>query len=88
MAESVRQFLSRIGRKGGRASRRTLGPETARRRVRLREAHQAFRKFRTQCFWFVTPDFQVGFEDIPWVAEQLMKHGGREAWLAGGKLLA
>ena len=88
MTESVRQFLARIGRKGGQASRRALDPEIARRMVRLREARRAFKKFRTQCFWFVAPDFQVGFEDIPWVAEQLMKHGGREAWLAGGKLLA
>lgn len=86
MEESVRQFLSRIGRKGGQASRRTLDPETARRMVRLREARRAFRKYRMQCFWFVDPAFHIGFEDIPWVAEQLMKQGGREAWMAGSML--
>lgn len=86
MKESVRQFLSRIGKKGGQASRRTLDPETARRMVRLREARRAFRKYRTQCFWFVAPEFKVGFEDIDWVAEQLMKHGNRETWLVGSRL--
>jgi hypothetical protein len=86
MDEHIRSFLSRIGTKGGQTSRRTLDPETARRMVRLREARRAFRKFRTQCFWFVDPAFQVGFDDIPWVAEQLMKQGGRAAWMAGSRL--
>jgi len=86
MEESVRQYLSRIGRKGGQASRRALDPEMARRMVQLREARRAFRKYRTQCFWFVDPNFKIGFEDIAWVSAQLMKHGGREAWLLGSRL--
>lgn len=86
MKPEVHQFLSRIGRKGGKASRRTLDPETARRMVRLREARRAFRIFRAQCFWSCAPDYRIGFEDIPWVAQQLMKHGGRAAWEAGARL--
>ncbi len=86
MKDEVREFLSRIGRKGGKASRRTLDPEMARRMVLLREARRAFVKFRTQCFWSYRPDYKIGFEDISWVAQQLMKHGGREAWDAGAKL--
>jgi hypothetical protein len=86
MEHQVREFLSRIGRKGGKASRRTLDPATARRMVRLREARRAFAKFRTQCFWSYRPDYRIGYDDIPWVAQQLMKHGGREAWDVGAKL--
>jgi hypothetical protein len=86
MDDSVRAFLSQIGRKGGLKSRRTLDPVTARRMVLLREARRAFRKFRTQCFWSYKPDYRVGYDDIPWVARELMKHGGREAWDAGARL--
>ncbi len=86
MTDQVREFLSRIGRKGGKTSRRSLDPETARRMVILREARRAFVKFRTQCFWSYRPDYPIGYDDIPWVAQQLMKHGGRQAWDAGAKL--
>lgn len=86
MANVPRTFLARIGRKGGLKSRRTLDPETARRMVRLREARRAFRRFHAQCFWSYRPDFLVGYDDIPWVAELLRKHGGREAWMLGARL--
>jgi hypothetical protein len=29
---------------------------------------------------------EIRTADVPWVAEQLMKHGNREAWLAGARL--
>lgn len=80
MEEQVRDYLSRIGRRGGRKSRRTLDPETARRMVRVREARRAYRRFHTSCFWSYRPDLEIGMEDVEWVAEQLMKHGDREAW--------
>lgn len=79
-------YLARIGARGGRKSRRTLDPETARAMVRVREARRAYRLYRTQCFWSYRPDLVIGTVDVPWVAEQLMKHGGREAWLAGVRL--
>lgn len=61
-------------------SRRVLLSETAREMVRLREARRAFSQFKTSCFWSFDPDRRITFSDIPWVAEQLKKHGGRRAW--------
>ena len=84
--DDVRRYLAEIGARGGRKSRRVLLPEDARDMVRLREARRAFRRFRTQCFWSYRPDLEIGSEDVPWVAEQLMKHGGRDAWRAGARL--
>ena len=84
--KEVKRFLAEIGARGGRKSRRSLDPETAREMVRVREARRAFRRFRTTCFWSYRPDLEIGAADVPWVAEQLMKHGNREAWLAGAKL--
>jgi len=82
----VTQYLARIGARGGRKSRRTLDPATARTMVLVREARRAFRRFRATCFWSYRPDLVIGADDIPWVAEQLMKHGNREAWRVGAKL--
>lgn len=86
MKPQVREYLSDIGRRGGAKSRRTLDPETARSMVRVREARRAFRRFRTQCFWSYRPDLAIGEPDVAWVARELMKHGGREAWLKGKSL--
>ena len=82
----IRLYLAQIGARGGRKSRRVLAPETARSMVRLREARRAFRRFRPTCFWSSPPDLVIGPGDIPWVAEQLMKHGNREAWRVGARL--
>jgi hypothetical protein len=82
----IKRYLARIGAKGGRKSRRTLDAETARAMVRVREARRAFRRYRTTCFWSYRPDLEIGIEDVRWVAEQLMKHGNRDAWEAGAKL--
>lgn len=79
MDRSVLQYLSAIGRRGGRKSRGQLDAETARSMVKVREARRAFRDFHAQCFWSCDPDYQVGLNDVPWVAEQLMRHGG--PWL-------
>lgn len=86
MQTEVRSWLAEIGRRGGRKSRRALDPETARAMVRVREARRAYRRFHTECFWSFDPDYLVGAADIVWVADQLRKHGGREAWLFGSKL--
>lgn len=86
MRQSVRKYLSSIGRKGGLASRRNLSAELARDMVKVREARKAYAKFHAQCFWSYRPDLEITVQDVPWVAEQLMKQGGREAWQAGAKL--
>jgi len=82
----VRRYLAEIGSRGGRKSRRELSPDAARAMVRVREARRAFRRFRTSCFWSFRPDLVIGQDDVSWVAEQLMKHGNREAWRIGARL--
>lgn len=54
--------------------------------VRVREARRAYRRFRTTCFWSYAPDLVITAADVPWVAEQLMRNGDREAYLAGDRL--
>ena len=83
---AVRRYLAEIGARGGRKSRRVLSADTARSMVRVREARRAFRRFRSTCFWSYRPDLVIGASDIAWVAEQLMKHGNRDAWRVGAKL--
>ena len=82
----VRRYLAEIGARGGRRSRRVLAADTARGMVRVREARRAFRRFRVMCFWSYRPDLVIGAADVPWVAEQLMKYGNREAWVVGARL--
>jgi len=86
MSREVRAYLAEIGRRGGRRSRRALDPETARRMVRLREARRAFKRFRVRCFWSTRANYVVTAVDIPWVARQIMTHGGQEGWRIGGRL--
>ena len=80
MKRNVRAYLAEIGRRGGRKSRRALDPEAARAMVRVREARRAYRRFHADCFWSFDPAYSIGPADIAWVAEQLRKHGGRDAW--------
>jgi len=82
----ISEYLAKIGARGGRKSRRTLDPGTARAMVRVREARRAFRRFHALCFWSYRPDLEIGADDVPWVAEQLRKHGNREAWRIAAKL--
>lgn len=86
MRPEVRAYLAEIGRRGGKRSRRGLPPETARQMVRLREARRAFARFHTRCFWSCPKTYLVSAADIPWVARQLMTHGGREGWEIGARL--
>jgi hypothetical protein len=55
--------------------------------VRVREARRLYREFHTRCFWSCDPAYRVTLADVPWVAEQLMKHGGRAGWEAGARLI-
>ena len=82
----LKEYLSAIGRRGGSISKRKLSEEDARTMVKIREAGRAYRKFHARCFWSYKPDLKISSQDVSWVAEQLMKHGGREAWHAGAKL--
>jgi hypothetical protein len=84
--DEIRRYLAEIGARGGRKSRRTLTPEDARAMVKVREARRAFRRYRIMCFWSYRSDLRIGPEDVAWVAEQLMKHGNREAWRVGAGL--
>jgi len=52
----------------------------------VREARRAYRSFHAECFWSFDPEYRIGSSDIAWVAEQLRKHGGRDAWETAGKL--
>jgi hypothetical protein len=86
MNQGVRAYLAEIGRRGGRKSRRTLDPETARNMVRVREARRAYRRFHASCFWSCGPGYPVGLDDVVWIVEQLRRHGGRDAWEAARRL--
>lgn len=86
MKRSVREYLAEIGRRGGRKSRRSLDSNTAKAMVRVREARRMYRRFHADCFWSFDPDYTVRSSDVAWVADQLRKHGGRDAWEAARKL--
>jgi hypothetical protein len=86
MNPMIRKYMSEIGRRGGRISRRELSREDARRMVRVREARRAYRRFHAQCFWSCAPDLEIGAADVEWVGEGLMRHGGRVAWEVAAKL--
>ncbi len=86
MDRSTRRWLAEIGRRGGRKSRRALDAGTARSMVRVREARRAYRRFHAECFWSFDPGYRVGLQDVAWVADQLRRHGGREAWMVGERL--
>ena len=86
MDKAVKDYLATIGRKGGLKSRRQLMSGDARNMVRVREARRAYKKYWETCFWSFRRDYKIALADVPWVAEQLMKNGDREAWRVGTRL--
>lgn len=80
---SAREYLSQIGRKGGKASRRVLDSATAKKMVKLREARKLFKQHHAQCFWSYDINFKIEYSDINWVARQLMKNGNIHLWRKG-----
>jgi hypothetical protein len=86
MDVTIQRYLSKIGRRGGRKSRRKHPVKTAKDMVRIREAQKAFRDFHTQCFWSHDLNYRISIDDVQWVAEMLMKNGGRKAWEVGSRL--
>ena len=82
----IQTYLSEIGQKGGRRSRRSLSSDEARRMVRVREAKRLFREFHDRCFWNAPRDLVIGADDIEWVARKLRENGGRDGWEAASRL--
>lgn len=85
-SKTISNYLSRIGSNGGKKSRRSLSPSTAKKMVNIRIARAAYKKYFNQCFWSFDPNYKVGKDDIQWVADQLIKHGDRSLWELGNKL--
>lgn len=54
--------------------------------VAVREARRLYRENQTLCFWWARPDLVIRAADVPWVADQLRKHGGRQAWRDAARL--
>lgn len=86
MNRSVSKYLSQIGQKGGKKSRRVLSSQFARSMVKVREARRAFKEFYTQCFWSFDENLKIQLSDVNWVAEQLRKNGNSHAWKVAEKL--
>ena len=42
--------------------------------------------FTQSVYWSFDPEYKIGLSDVHWVATQLRRHGGREAWQAAVKL--
>lgn len=88
MIESdIKAYLAAIGRKGGLKSRRRLSPGEARRMVAVRLARQAFREYRTLCFWSYR-NIDVHGGNVEWVADRLRRNGNRAAWKAAARIKA
>lgn len=85
-SESISEYMSRIGRRGGAKSRRSLSPDMARDMVRVREARRAFRRYYAQCFWYLREDMTVTLDDVPEIVRGLRQNGGREGFLLAAKL--
>ena len=86
VSKEISSYMAAIGRIGGRKSRRKLGADQARTMVRIREAGKAYREFHSRCFWSSPKGMQIKENDIPWVIDQLQKHGGLEGWKRAQKL--
>jgi hypothetical protein len=87
ISRDLRAYFSRIGRNGGRKSRRSLSSAEARAMVAVRLARAAFREYRTQCFWPYR-DLEITAGNAAWVAEQLRRNGDRGAWQRAARIQA
>lgn len=86
LSSEIRSYMALLGSRGGRKSRRTLTTSEAKAMVKIREARRAYRLFHARCFWSYDPKLLIQLTDVGWVADQLRKHGGREAWLVAERL--
>lgn len=67
-------------------SRRRLSSEEAKNMVRLREARRAFRRFHSQCFWYMRENMNITLADVPEIARGLRQNGGRQGFLLAARL--
>jgi len=67
-------------------SRRRLSSEEAKNMVRLREARRAFRRFHSQCFWYMRENMNITLTDVPEIARGLRQNGGRQGFLLAARL--
>jgi hypothetical protein len=88
LTKATRAYFAKIGRKGGKKSRRELSSEQARRMVAVRLARAAFQKFHVHCFWYCARDLKITTANAGWVAEQLRRDGNRAAWKSAGRIQA
>jgi hypothetical protein len=79
---TISKYFSKIGRRGGRTSRRELSSNAAKEMVRIREARRIYRRFHSLCFWSFDPQYLVTAQDIPWVIDRLRRNGDRQSWEA------
>jgi hypothetical protein len=84
--KTISAYMSAIGSKGGRKSRRQLDSMKAKEMVRLREARKAFKAFHATCFWSSPRDYTVKAKDLDWIIDQLKQNGGRAGWERADKL--
>jgi hypothetical protein len=76
MDQNIREYLAEIGRRGGRASRRTLDPEQARAMVRVREARRAYRRFHAQwCLYYAAKQGRFVDPDEPGSGRVVLHYG-------------
>jgi hypothetical protein len=85
-SKDIKTYLAKIGRKGGQKSRRKLDPKTAQLMGLLRSARLAYRKYHAKCFWSYDPNLNITINDVAWVGQQLLKHGGMSLAPLGKKL--
>lgn len=80
MKPRLQAHLRTLGSQGGKKSRRTLDPATARKMVALREARKAYREHRHEYFWYCRDDLLIRDEHVPFVVRGLMNEGNRAAF--------
>ena len=81
MERKVKAYLAEIVRRGGRKSRSSSGPrDGAGVGTCARGAIGRTGDSRPSASDRSIADYGIGLSDVAWVAEQLRKHGGRDAW--------
>jgi hypothetical protein len=75
--------IDRLGASGDQPSVPDDQPES---KAALAEARRAYKAFHEACFWSHDPDYLVTDDDLPWIAERLMRFGGRRGWEIGSRL--
>lgn len=86
MKPEVKTYLAKIGRSGGKKSRRTLDRTTARNMVRVRELRRNFRRYWETAFSERPRNYRASLEDAAWIVAGLRKHGGEEGKRIADKL--